>query len=955
MEATRIKKCKFFKGHVRISNSGHVLGLLLTLYCIAPSSAVAVNETYDEAIAQAIGNAGNAGTVSSTWLAAPEAIININSSDTHSLQYDSGGNVIVRTASTYGSFLTPMYIQNNYTYRSDKLPTDDNAAWVTAGKDATRFLDENSATASTAVKLIERGLGINDTGTHTVMVEYAVSPDNDHLMRPTKNPDIATYNPSQYGNSNANYPFVQPSGMSGTSYSNFQTFYAAHTSASYGPPGTFPYTQLGYTYFWGNGSAGPIQLSQIYGMSEFIILPQTKVNIYAVYSMQSYMYTKNKNGSFSTDSDAQYGNGFASFNITGDCDTVWAGHRFQAQTSHSASDPNQITVGGASTISGGQGLLIWSLNYLINNSGTITTDGATKKFFIDGTESIAILFTADTSASYGTPVTSGINEVINSGVIKGTAAGGGTGIKIEAGDTIIQNSGTISGTTAIAISGGTTAITNTGTINGNLVLTAGTTAALDVGTGNVALSAGGAYIQGSGTALELTANSASNYGKVTTSVASTLAAASTVNVTIDGYMPNNTMLTVVDTSGAGIGSLPGTITASSPLIALSGSDATGDLVLTATRANSYNSFASNSNAAAAGTVLNSIAVGGNPQGDMLTVLSNLDSMNSAAQIDQALNTLTPNTDNSVPQTTQMTQDQFIATALAHLDGFKNVIRDFPKGFDLWASGFGSYLHQDARAASNGYNAAIWGTAIGGDLPALDHLRIGMAGGFAQDFIRTKDSSSRTDIDSYQGTLYASYAKDAYYIDTIFSFAYNSYDTSRHVALGALDRTATGDYNGQQYSGYIQGGYKFISRGIELTPIASFLYSHLRLNGYAEEGAGALSLKVDAQDYDIAQTGLGIKAGYPFDIKSISSKITPELKFKWLYDWVGEAQQSTSAFTGGGGSFNTQGFTPAQSSYDFGAKVTFETDDTITISISYDLELKEDFYGHYGYANIRYRF
>ena len=89
-------------------------------------------------------------------------------------------------------------------------------------------------------------------------------------------------------------------------------------------------------------------------------------------------------------------------------------------------------------------------------------------------------------------------------------------------------------------------------------------------------------------------------------------------------------------------------------------------------------------------------------------------------------------------------------------------------------------------------------------------------------------------------------------------------------------------------------------------------------------ARALDLDVAAQDYNMAQTGLGAKIGYPIDFNSKFGKLTPEAKFKWLYDWVGDAQQATSTFTGGGGSFNTQGFTPAQSSYDFGVKLTLET-------------------------------
>jgi hypothetical protein len=43
-------------------------------------------------------------------------------------------------------------------------------------------------------------------------------------------------------------------------------------------------------------------------MSEFIIPGGTSVQIYAIYSPQSYIYTLNKNGAFSSDADAQFGN-----------------------------------------------------------------------------------------------------------------------------------------------------------------------------------------------------------------------------------------------------------------------------------------------------------------------------------------------------------------------------------------------------------------------------------------------------------------------------------------------------------------------------------------------------------------------------------------------------------------------------------------------------------------------
>lgn len=203
-------------------------------------------------------------------------------------------------------------------------------------------------------------------------------------------------------------------------------------------------------------------------------------------------------------------------------------------------------------------------------------------------------------------------------------------------------------------------------------------------------------------------------------------------------------------------------------------------------------------------------------------------------------------------------------------------------------------------------------------------------------------------------MYGEYACDRLYVDLSGAFALNTYDGSRQVNAGpGINRTASSDYNGEQYQIYVESGYTLGYKELNITPLASFQYQHLHLDKYTEQGAGALNLTVKAQDYDLAQTGLGIKLDYPLDTKY--GTLLPELRVKWLYDWVGDAQATTSTFSGGGASFATNGFTPAQSSWDFGTKLTMFTNNNWTFAANYDFELKEDYYGHYGYANLKYSY
>ena len=536
----------------------------------------------------------------------------------------------------------------------------------------------------------------------------------------------------------------------------------------------------------------------------------------------------------------------------------------------------------------------------------------------------------------------------------------GTAIFVQNGDTNIVNNagGVITGTTAIDASAntGSMSITNRGTITGGVTLKDNTIpTTLDIGDTTLTLTKG--HI----TTLNLAANSAADFGRITTT-GTAVNVSSTVNVTVGGYIPNATAFQVI-TGDAGVSAVPGTIASSSPVFTFAGSVAGNNLTLTATRANSYNSFTSNSNAVAAGSVLNTLASNNTATGDMSTVLGALDSLGSASQINQALNSLTPNTNNSVPQVSYETQSQFINTVLSHFDNVPSiqtagdigakVLDNDERNMGIWAQGFDTYLHQDPRGLSNGYDANVWGTSIGYDVPVLDNFICGLNAGYAYNNIRTKDNSAQTTADNYEGSLYGSYSHEACYVDAILSFAYDQYDSSRHVAFGGIDRIPTSKYGGQQYSAYLESGYTFKNNKVALTPFGSAQYAHLHVNNYTEEGGGAVDLQMNSQDSDMFQTGLGARLSYKVIGKDYT--LIPDLHVKWLYDFIGDNQQATSTFTGGGASFATNGFTPAQSSYDFGTRLVLLSKAHVTVTLNYDFELKEDFYSHAGYGNVRYDF
>ena len=901
-----------------------------SLILLAGSAAAAdLSPTYSESVQLAIGHASSpAGWTAPSLFTIPDP------GGTQGLTYD-GGALIVRTATRSRNFKWNYVGQAGYKIYG---PATTEAAWVTTGNDATKFLLANGVTGANVTQLLERGLGMDATGTHDAIVEYALVPSNDNLMRPTRNPDITQYLPGQYGDA---FPFVKPAGMSDTTYANFKAYYENWKTGAYGQY-PFPWTQLGYTFFWGNGNG----LANVTGMTEFIILGQTPVQIYGIYATGSYIYTRNKGGAFSADNDAQYGNGFASFKIDGASDTVWAGHRFQKNVRTATAAPNEIRIESGGTVSGGQGLLVWSLNYDVVNNGTIS--GATAdKFGINGTANIALLFKGDTGTAYGTPITTAgaVNRLTNAGTISSP----GTAVKAEAGDTLITNNagGVISGGTyAVRTGAGSDTLTvNGGQITGDIDLGAGTDTVNVTGAGAAKLTF---------TLNKDTAASARVANAETVSIADNTTLAVQVGGTRN--VRSNDRFLIVDAAALTVNPANLSIQNDSavPMVTFAAEKVgTTQLSLVATRNGTY--YARNSGNASLGAVLDALAE--TATGDMATVLGSLDGSGSAGDARK----LEPIVNNGVLQAGYGTAEQFtgavvsrIDQVLAHRSGMTGISTgDEAAREGVWAQGFGAYLHQSPKGASDGYSAGLWGGSFGYDRFVNDYLLVGFGGGYGRTRVRALESGSQTDADSYQGNLYGNLTRGAYTLDAILSYAHNLYNASRSVRFGTTDRLAKSDYSGQQYSGYLEGGYTLKGERFVLTPLVSLQYQRLHLNGYAETGADALNLTVEGQNYNLLQSGLGAKLAYP--LRTASGRLIPEVHAKWLYDFVGDPQETTAQFAGGGASFVTRGFEPAQSSYVAGAKLTWLAQRNVTVSVSYDFAMKEGFYSHGGLVHVRYAF
>lgn len=499
----------------------------------------------------------------------------------------------------------------------------------------------------------------------------------------------------------------------------------------------------------------------------------------------------------------------------------------------------------------------------------------------------------------------------------------------------------------------TLAVTNTAN-NVQVLLNDDATIDLRANTLDIDNGGAGRFISGGNATIETTINSATEYGNIDCPGNATVDATDSLAVTVNGYVPNGTVFTIVDgTGGGGVGDLAAAISDNSALLSFA-QDTTDDddLDIIATRT-SLNTVTTPGSGTIAGNALETDAAGGN----MTTTMGEIDSLTSTAQIVRATNELAPNTNegailaskNVVTQNALLISDRLAATRGAGVATGDEFTEN-----NIWAKGFGTIADQDDRGSEQGYDLGTIGFGVGMDTNVSEQVSLGLAFSYGYSIVDFDASNlGDTSIDSYQGSIYGDYEDGSFYVDGLFAFGMNQYEAGRTITVGGTSYGAVSDYWGQQYTGYLECGYDITRDDLTVTPIASLNYTHLHINDYDEAGAGEKCLAVDDQDYDIFETGLGFKIAHLFTTEDLN--ITPDIHGMWYWDMVGDQVDVTARYGGGATSFNTEGNDPAQHRFRIGASVSLLAQENIEVIVGYDLDLKDDYYGHNATIELKYAF
>lgn len=388
-------------------------------------------------------------------------------------------------------------------------------------------------------------------------------------------------------------------------------------------------------------------------------------------------------------------------------------------------------------------------------------------------------------------------------------------------------------------------------------------------------------------------------------------------------------------------------------------------------------------AAAAGQVLGDIDLGGagnnaalvstfvefaNPTGQAegQTLFAELLSIPSSEEIATALTQLSPDTSGGASQGASAAQGASSSAVGGRADVVQAALSGTETGIaageaagqpiGVWGQFYGFNALQDRRRGVEGYSALGGGMVMGVDTKVSDDVVIGGAFSYGQTRIdgRGTLSNNRTDVDSYQASLYGVLQGAPWYIQSQIGFAFQEFDSTRSVTVGAINETPVADFGGSVFSAGLSGGYPVSLGALTITPSVSLDYVYSEQGGYTETNAPTTALVVSSNRDESIRSGLSTSVSTNYKLES-GDQFVPEVHLGWFHEFQATESNSVSSFAFGSTSFLSRGAKPAKDALNAGTSLNYSNDEGVSVSVQYDAEFKDRYLSNVLSVRARWEF
>ncbi|MCP3412347.1 autotransporter domain-containing protein [Bradyrhizobium sp. CCGB01] len=224
------------------------------------------------------------------------------------------------------------------------------------------------------------------------------------------------------------------------------------------------------------------------------------------------------------------------------------------------------------------------------------------------------------------------------------------------------------------------------------------------------------------------------------------------------------------------------------------------------------------------------------------------------------------------------------------DAFASIYRkapaaSFEQRWNVWAAGYGGSQTTDGNAAlgSNNTSSSIYGTAVGLDYRFSPSTIAGFAlAGGGTGFNVNGLGWGRSDL--FQAGAFVRHTMGPAYITAALAYGWQDVTTNRIVTAAGVDQLRA-QFNANAFSGRIEGGYRYATQWIGLTPYAAAQATMFSLPNYSEfavVGNNTFALNYAAKDVTSTRTELGLRADKSF--AAAGGLMTLRGRVAWAHDY-----------------------------------------------------------------------
>lgn len=215
-----------------------------------------------------------------------------------------------------------------------------------------------------------------------------------------------------------------------------------------------------------------------------------------------------------------------------------------------------------------------------------------------------------------------------------------------------------------------------------------------------------------------------------------------------------------------------------------------------------------------------------------------------------------------------------------------VAETFTQRWRVWGAGYGGSRTTDGSpvVGSNDTTSRVYGGVVGADYRFSPFTLAGfaLAGGATNFSIANGVGSGRSD--QFQAGAFVRHTVGPAYVSAALAYGWQDVTTDRTVTIAGVDRLRA-QFNANAFSGRVEGGYRFATPWVGITPYAAGQFTTFDLPAYTEQvvsGANTFALGYASKSVTASRTELGLRADKSYAVRD--GVLTLRGRFAWAHDF-----------------------------------------------------------------------